>query len=47
MRPNDVPVLQGNAARARAELGWTPHIPIEQTLRDTLEYWRGRVREEH
>lgn len=47
IRPNDVPVLQGNAARARAELGWTPHIPIEQTLRDTLEYWRGRVREEH
>jgi GDP-4-dehydro-6-deoxy-D-mannose reductase len=46
MRPNDMPVLQGNAARARAELGWTPHIPIEQTLKDTLEYWRGRVREE-
>jgi len=46
MRPNDVPVLQGNAARARAELSWTPHIPIEQTLQDTLEYWRDRTTDE-
>ena len=46
MRPNDVPVLQGNAARARAELSWTPHIPIEQTLHDTLDYWRDRTTNE-
>jgi nucleoside-diphosphate-sugar epimerase len=23
-----------------AETGWSPRIPIEQTLRDLLAYWR-------
>lgn len=46
MRPNDVPVLQGNASRARAELSWTPHIPVEQMLKDTLDYWRTRVHDD-
>lgn len=44
LRPNDVPVVQGDASRIRAEIGWTPRIPVEQTLSDTLEWWRGEVR---
>jgi GDP-4-dehydro-6-deoxy-D-mannose reductase len=43
-RPVDVPVVQGDASRVRAEAGWTPHIEIEQTLRDTLDEWRASVR---
>jgi GDP-4-dehydro-6-deoxy-D-mannose reductase len=43
-RPNDVPVVQGDASRIRAELGWTPRIPVERTLRDTLDWWRAEVR---
>lgn len=43
LRPHDVPVVQGNAARIRTELGWVPRIPIEQTLKDTLDWWRGRT----
>ena len=39
-RPNDTPLLLGDPARLRDELGWTPEIPIEQTLDDLLEYWR-------
>jgi GDP-4-dehydro-6-deoxy-D-mannose reductase len=39
-RPNDVPLLLGDPRRIRDELGWTPAIPIEQTLDDLLEYWR-------
>jgi len=27
----------------RDRTGWTPTIPLDQTLRDTLEYWRERV----
>src|SRR4051794_19152443 len=42
-RPNDTPLLLGNPARLRDELGWTARIPIEQTLDDLLEYWRGRT----
>jgi GDP-4-dehydro-6-deoxy-D-mannose reductase len=43
-RPNDVPLLLGNPSRLREELGWTPTIPLEQTLDDILQYWRGKVR---
>ena len=40
-RPNDTPVLLGDPTRLRSELGWTPVIPLEQTLDDLLEYWRS------
>jgi GDP-4-dehydro-6-deoxy-D-mannose reductase len=43
LRPNDVPIVQGDATRLRSELGWTPAIPVEQTLADTLEWWRAQV----
>ena len=33
----------GNAARARALLGWVPTIPWSQTLRDVLAEWRTRT----
>lgn len=42
-RPNDTPLLLGNPARLRDELGWTPEIPIERTLDDLLEYWRNKT----
>ena len=42
-RPNDVPLLLGNPTRAREELGWTPLIPIEQTIDDVLGYWRDVI----
>src|SRR4051812_22050678 len=42
-RPNDTPLLVGNPARLQDELGWTPRIPIEQTLDDLLEYWRTKT----
>ena len=44
MRPNDVPVVQGDASRIRAELGWVPQIRVEQTLHDTLDWWRAETR---
>jgi GDP-4-dehydro-6-deoxy-D-mannose reductase len=40
-RPNDQATVVGNAERIASELGWTPTIPIEQTLDDLLAYWRG------
>ncbi len=42
-RPNDTPLLLGDPRRLRDELGWTPEIPLEQTLDDLLEYWRSRT----
>ncbi len=45
-RPSDIPLLMGDNTRLRRETGWEPLIPLEQTLRDTLDYWRERVAEE-
>jgi GDP-4-dehydro-6-deoxy-D-mannose reductase len=43
MRPADIPVIQGDASRIRAELGWAPRIRVEQMLSDTLEWWRAET----
>jgi GDP-4-dehydro-6-deoxy-D-mannose reductase len=40
LRPHDIAVIQGDATRIRADLGWTPAIPVERTLSDTLAWWR-------
>ena len=40
-RPNDTPVVLGDASRLTQELGWRPHIPLPQTTSDLLDYWRS------
>lgn len=42
-RPNDTPVILGDPGRITGELGWSPVVPIEQSLRDLLDYWRETV----
>ena len=44
-RPNDQPLLVGNPRRLRDELGWSPEIPLAQTIDDLLDYWRRALRE--
>jgi len=39
LRPLDTPRLVGDSSRLR-QLGWTPEIPLEQTLADILQFWR-------
>jgi GDP-4-dehydro-6-deoxy-D-mannose reductase len=41
LRPSDVEVLLGDASKFRAATGWEPVIPLERTMADTLDYWRG------
>jgi GDP-4-dehydro-6-deoxy-D-mannose reductase len=43
LRPSDVPLLLGDRSRLQGELGWTPVLPLEKTVDDLLEYWRGAV----
>lgn len=43
LRPLDMPVVLGSAARLERELGWMPRFTLDQTLRDTLSWWRERV----
>lgn len=43
VRPIDIPLLSGDASRLQAVTGWTPTIPLEQSLSDVLDDWRSRV----
>jgi GDPmannose 4,6-dehydratase len=46
LRPIDADLQIPNTAKFTAHTGWKPEIPYETTMRDLLEYWRGRVRRE-
>ncbi len=41
VRPNEVLEVRGSFARLHEATGWEPSIPFEQTLLDTVEYWRA------
>jgi GDP-4-dehydro-6-deoxy-D-mannose reductase len=43
LRPSDVPILWADDSKFRAQTGWEPQIPFEQTMEDLLDYWRERV----
>ena len=43
VRPVEVPVLRGDPARLSAATGWKAEIPLEQTLKDVLDYWRSQT----
>ncbi len=40
LRPVEVPLLIGSIAKSKKELGYNPKYKIEQTLLDTLDFWR-------
>lgn len=40
LRPHEVMELRGSYDALRAATGWEPEITLEQTLRDTLTWWR-------
>jgi GDP-4-dehydro-6-deoxy-D-mannose reductase len=40
LRPSDVEILIGDNSKFRADTGWEPRIPFEQTVSDLLDYWR-------
>ncbi|HSX40595.1 MAG TPA: GDP-mannose 4,6-dehydratase [Candidatus Saccharimonadales bacterium] len=41
LRPSDNPSLVCDSTKFEALTGWKAHIPLEQTLKDTLDYWRS------
>ena len=42
-RPNDTPLVLGDHSRLTADTGWSPEIPLEQTVEDLLRYWRSKI----
>lgn len=47
LRPSDVEILIGDASKFKADTGWEPRIPFEQTLNDLLDYWRKTLSHRH
>lgn len=41
VRGSDPSTLALDASRFRARTGWAPKIPLEQSLKDTLDHWRS------
>lgn len=40
LRPVDVPIIEADITKLQELTGWKPEISIEQTIRETLDYWR-------
>ncbi len=43
VRAHDVPEVRGSAQALAEASGWSPAIPLEQTVADALDYWRARL----
>ena len=40
LRKNDIPCLKGDSQKAKSKLRFLPKFSLEETLKDTLNYWR-------
>ena len=43
IRPVDVPIIEADITKLNDVAGWSPAISLEQTIKETLAYWRERV----
>lgn len=43
IRPVDVPIIEADITKLNRLTGWKPEISVEQTIRETLDYWRMNV----
>lgn len=43
LRPGDIPEIVADSSKVRKTTGWKPEISLQQTLKDTLDYWRKIV----
>jgi len=41
LRSTDEPIIYGDSERFKRETGWRQEIPLDRTLNDMLNYWRG------
>jgi GDP-4-dehydro-6-deoxy-D-mannose reductase len=43
VRPSDTPIVEASITKLQNCTGWYASIPLDQTLSDTLEFWRSIV----
>ncbi len=42
LRPVEVPVIKADITKLKQDTGWLPEIPLEQTIAETLAYWKAQ-----
>ncbi len=47
IRPVDVPIIVANIDKIKQSTGWEPEIPVEMTIKETLDYWRKSLKGEN
>lgn len=43
IRPSDIMINYGDPSKLRKATGWRPSVPLKESLRVCLEYWRERI----
>ncbi len=43
IRPVDVPIIEADTTKLQQTTGWRQEIPLEQTIHETMEYWRQHI----
>ena len=43
IRPVDVPIIEADVTKLMNTTGWKKEIPLEQTIEETLNYWRKKL----
>lgn len=43
LRPIDVPIIEADITKLKNDTKWEPSISLEETIKDTLEYYRKKV----
>jgi GDP-4-dehydro-6-deoxy-D-mannose reductase len=46
IRPNEASQVVGNPGKIQSLTGWRPRVPLEDTLKELLAYWRARKQHE-
>lgn len=46
IRPVDVPIIEADVTKLMNATGWKKEISLEQTIEETLNYWRKKLEEE-
>jgi nucleoside-diphosphate-sugar epimerase len=42
-RPSEPPLIEADVGRLRDEVGWQPAVPLDQGIRETVEWWKANA----
>ena len=45
MRASDIPIIEPDVSKIYADTSWKAEITVEDTIKDTLDYWRTKIKE--